>query len=160
MTQSLNNNMGTRHSSIQPSGALIVSNKKISVKEEIIKRKNKTKTGFVLIIAMCCSTVINTVEPEDKQDQQNNEEASSESNITKPAQNFAPKPKKPLNSRPRVRSYGYRFTRVAPLILSVDDLEDLSKQNADEELPSRVTPSPEVNDEPKTDFHSKVGLGI
>ena len=158
MTQSLNNNMGTRHSSIQPSGALIVSNKKISVKEEIIKRKNKTKTGFVLIIAMCCSTVINTVEPEDKQDQQNNEEASSESNITKPAQIFAPKPKKPLNSRPRVRSYGYRFTRVAPLILSVDDLEDLSKQTANEEISNGATPSPEVN-ETKTEFHSKAELG-
>ena len=144
--------MGTRHSSIQPSGAFIVSNKKISVKEEIIKRKNKTKTGVVLIIAMCCSTVINTAESEDKQDRQN-EEASSESNIPKPAQNFAPKPKKPLNSRPRVRSYGYRFTRVSPLILSVDDLEDFSKQNGDEELPS-----PEVN-EPKPDFHSKVEQG-
>ena len=150
ITQSLNNNMGTRHSSIQPSGALIVSNKKISVKEEIIKRKNKTKTGFVLIIAMCCSTVINTVEPEDKQKGQN-EEANSESNVPKSVQNFAPK--KPLNSRPRVRSYGYRFTRVSPLILSVDDLEDFSKQNGDEELPS-----PEVN-EPKPDFHSKVEQG-
>ena len=150
--------MGTRHSSIQQSEALIVSNKKVSVKEEIVKRKNKTKTGFVLIIAMCCSTVINTVEPEDKQDQKTNEEASSESNIPKPAQNFAPKPKKPLNSRPRVRSYGYRFTRVAPLILSVEDLEDLSKQNADEELPSRMTPSLEVN-EAKADFDTKVELG-
>ena len=149
MLPSLSDNMGTRHSSIQPADALIVSHKKISVKEEIIKRKNKTKTGFVLIIAMCCSTVINTVEPEDK----HNEEASSESTITKPAQNFAPKPKKPLNSRPRVRSYGYRFTRVSPLILSVDDLEDFSKQNGDEELPS-----PEVN-EPKPDFHSKVEQG-
>ena len=149
--------MGARHSTIQPSETLIVSNKKVSVKEEIIKRKNKTKTGFVLIIAMCCSTVINTVEPEDKQNRPN-EEACSESNIPKPVQNFAPK--KPLNSRPRVRSYGYRFTRVAPLILSVDDLEDLSKpqQNADEELPSRVTPSPEANG-PKTDFHSKEELG-
>ena len=143
--------MGTRHSSIQPSGALIVSNRKISVKEEIIKRK------FVLIIAMCCSTVINTVESEDKQDRQN-EEASSESNIPKPAQNFAPKPKKPLNSRPRVRSYGYRFTRVAPLILSVEDLEDFSKQTGDEELHRRVAQSPELN-EPKTDFHQSVELG-
>ena len=154
MLPSVSDNMGTRHSSIQPADAdaLIVSHKKISVKDEIIKRKNKTKTGVVLIIAMCCSTVINTVESEDKPDQQN-EEASSESNITKPPQNFAPKPKKPLNSRPRVRSYGYRFTRVSPLILSVDDLEDFSKQNGDEELPS-----PEVN-EPKPDFHSKVEQG-
>ena len=149
--------MGNRQSSIHPTKALIVSNKKISVKDEIIKRKNKTKTGVVLIIAMCCSTVINTVESEDKPDQQN-EEASSESNIPKPPQNFAPKPKKPLNSRPRVRSYGYRFTRVAPLILSVEDLEDLSGQNGDEELPSRVAPSPELN-EPKTDFHPNVELG-
>ena len=153
--------MGARHSTIQPSETLIVSNKKVSVKEEIIKRKNKTKTGFVLIVAMCCSTVINTVEPEDdKQDQQENEEVSSESNIPKPVQNFAPKPKKPLNSRPRVRSYGYRFTRVAPIILSVDDLEDLSQpqQNGDVELPNRATPSPEMKG-PKTDFHSKDGLG-
>ena len=151
--------MGNRHtsSSIHPSNALIVSSKKISVKEEIIKRKNKTKTGVVLIIAMCCSTVINTVESEDKQDRQN-EEASSESNIPKPAQNFAPKPKKPLNSRPRVRSYGYRFTRVAPLILSVEDLEDFSKQTGDEELHRRVAQSPELN-EPKTDFHQSVELG-
>ena len=148
--------MGNRYtsSSIHPSNALLVSNKKISVKEEIIKRKNKTKTGFVLIIAMCCSTVINTVEPEDK----HNEEASSESTITKPAQNFAPKPKKPLNSRPRVRSYGYRFTRVAPIILSVDDLEDLSQpqQNGELEFPNRATPSPEMKG-PKTDFQDGLG---
>ena len=149
--------MGARHSTIQPSETLIVSNKKVSVKEEIIKRKNKTKTGFVLIIAMCCSTVINTVEPEDNQKGQN-EEANSESNIPKSVQSLAPK--KPLNSRARVRSYGYRFTRVAPIILSVDDLEDLSQpqQNGDVELPNRATPSPEMKG-PKTDFHSKDGLG-
>ena len=149
--------MGARHSTIQPSETLIVSNKKVSVKEEIIKRKNKTKTGFVLIVAMCCSTVINTVEPEDNQKGQN-EEANSESNIPKSVQSLAPK--KPLNSRPRVRSYGYRFTRVAPIILSVDDLEDLSQpqQNGDVELPNRATPSPEMKG-PKTDFHSKDGLG-
>ena len=149
--------MGGRHSqsSVQPSDAVIVSNKKISVREEITKRKNKTKTGFVLIIAMCCSTVINTVEPEDKQDGQNDED-SSESSIPKSAQNLAPR--KPLNSRPRVRSYGYRFTRVAPLILSVDDLEDLSKQTANEEISNGATPSPEVN-ETKTEFHPKAELG-
>ena len=149
--------MGARHSSIQPSDALIVSHKKVSVKEEIIKRKNKTKTGFVVIIAMCCSTVINTVEPEDKQNR-SNDETSSESNIPKPVQNFAPK--KPLNSRPRVRSYGYRFTRVAPLILSVDDLDELSKpqQNSEEELPKAATPTPEM-DGLKPDSHSKDELG-
>ena len=53
------------NSSVKPSETVLLRNKEISVREEIIKRKNKTKTGFVLIIAMCCSTVINTIEPEE-----------------------------------------------------------------------------------------------
>ena len=114
--------MGNRSTRIGTSDTVLVSRKNISVREEIIRRKNKTKTGFVLIIAMCCSTVINTIEPEDCESGQN-EERSSEPSV--PTQTLAPR--KPLNSRPRVRSYGYRVTRVAPLILSVDGVEDMAK---------------------------------
>ena len=65
--------MGNKSSRIVPSDAVVVSAKNISVREEIIKRRNKTKTGFVLIIAMCCSTVINTREPEEGQSGPNEE---------------------------------------------------------------------------------------
>ena len=136
------------NSSVKPSETVLLRNKQISVKEEIIKRKNKTKTGFVLIIAMCCSTVINNMEPEEKS--RTNEEIDSEPKIQRTSQNLAPK--KPLNSRPRVRSYGYRFTRVSPLILSVDDLEDFPRPEGtvgdQEELSKiQVIVSPEEQDD-------------
>ena len=84
------------------------------------------------MIAMCCSTVINTVEPEPGTEEVRNKE---EDDWQRPAlsslavtQQVVPPPKKPLTSRPRIRRYGYKFTaKVDPLILSADDLEEISK---------------------------------
>ena len=97
--------------------------------------REKTRTRFVLVIAMCCSTVINTVEPEPgmeeagsiKEDGERQRPALSSLALTH--QKKPPKPpKKPLTSRPRIRRYGYRFTaRVDPLVLSAADLEEISQ---------------------------------
>ena len=102
----------------------IVINERVTLRE-------KTRTRFVLVIAMCCSTVINTVEPEPgaeeagaTEDSERQRPVSSGLAVT---QVIVPPPKKPLNSRPRIRRYGYRFTaKVDPLILSPDDLEEIS----------------------------------
>lgn len=109
----------------EESPARIVINDRVTLKE-------KTRTRFVLVIAMCCSTVINTVEPEPGTEEIRNME---EDDWQRPAlsslaitHQVVPPPKKPLTSRPRIRRYGYKFTaKVDPLILSADDLEEISK---------------------------------
>ena len=101
--------------------------RKIVIHDEI-EVKPKSRTNCVLIIAMCCSTVINTVEPEHQHNDQDIHitNISANTNHVNSSEVVAP-PKKPLNSKPRVRRYGYSFTaRVDPLILSPDDLEELS----------------------------------
>ena len=154
--------MGNRSSSVGPSEALLVSKKKISVREEIINRKNKTKTGFVVIIAMCCTTVINTLEPDMAHSGQH-QEPHCEPYSQKQAQSLPPR--KPLNSRPRVRSYGYRVTRVAPLILAVDGLEDSTnpkeKVSHGEELSKAQLVAPEEKEvnfdsEPKGEIENAI----
>ena len=109
----------------EESPSRIVINDRVTLRE-------KTRTRFVLVIAMCCSTVINTVEPEPGSEEIRNIE---EDERQRPAlsslaitQQIVPPPKKPLTSRPRIRRYGYKFTaKVDPLILSADDLEEISK---------------------------------
>ena len=109
----------------EDSSSRLVINDRVTLRE-------KTRTRFVLVIAMCCSTVINTVEPEPgtedtrsiEEDGERQRPALNSLAVTQP-----PKPpKKPLTSRPRIRRYGYRFTaRVDPLILSAADLEEISQ---------------------------------
>ena len=125
----MGNNKSIRDSNdhdAEESPAQIVINDRVTLRE-------KTRTRFVLVIAMCCSTVINTVEPEPGTEEVRNKE---EDDWQRPAlsslavtQQKPPKPpKKPLTSRPRIRRYGYRFTaRVDPLILSPADLEEISQ---------------------------------
>ena len=124
----MGNNKSIRDSSdhdAEESPAQIVINDRVTLRE-------KTRTRFVLVIAMCCSTVINTVEPEPGTEEVRNKE---EDDWQRPAlsslavtQQVVPPPKKPLTSRPRIRRYGYKFTaKVDPLILSADDLEEISK---------------------------------
>ena len=124
----MGNNKSIRDSNdhdAEESPAQIVINDRVTLRE-------KTRTRFVLVIAMCCSTVINTVEPEPGTEEVRNKE---EDDWQRPAlsslavtQQVVPPPKKPLTSRPRIRRYGYKFTaKVDPLILSADDLEEISK---------------------------------
>ena len=124
----MGNNKSIRDSNdhdAEESPAQIVINDRVTLRE-------KTRTRFVLVIAMCCSTVINTVEPEPGTEEVRNKE---EDDWQRPAlsslaitQQVIPPPKKPLTSRPRIRRYGYKFTaKVDPLILSADDLEEISK---------------------------------
>ena len=96
--------------------------------------REKTRTRFVLVIAMCCSTVINTVEPEPGTEDTGSLEEDGErqrpalSSLALTQQKPPKPPKKPLTSRPRIRRYGYRFTaRVDPLVLSAADLEEISQ---------------------------------
>ena len=107
----------------------IVINDRVTLRE-------KTRTRFVLVIAMCCSTVINTVEPEPGAEEtrsiaEDERQRPAPSSLSA-AQPIIPPPRKPLTSRPRIRRYGYRFTaKVDPLILSADDLEEISKFGQD-----------------------------
>ena len=120
--------MGNRNSvGVQKESEEEENPRKIVIHDEIAL-KQKSRTRCVLIIAMCCSTVINTVEPEHQHNDQDIHitNISANTNHVSSSEVVAP-PKKPLNSKPRVRRYGYSFTaRVDPLILSPDDLEELS----------------------------------
>ena len=91
------------------------SSREIFIHEEVTLTQ-KTKTRFVLIIAMCCSTVINKVEPENSQPQ------NPESNDLKASESleYIAPPKKPLNSKPRVRRYGYRSEKKTGFLVCVE----------------------------------------
>ena len=119
--------------------------REIFLNEEVTLTQ-KTRTRFVLIIAMCCSTVINKVEPEDLPSQLTETNVISNNDSLE----YVPPPKKPLNSKPRVRRYGYRFTaRVDPLVLTPDDLEALSTLGQEinkevEDVPSPIDSPPRI----------------
>ncbi len=125
MTITMGNKNSIKDSS--DSSPRLVINDRVTLRE-------KTRTRFVLVIAMCCSTVINTVEPESGTEDTRSIEEDGErlrpamSSLAVTQQKPPKPPKKPLTSRPRIRRYGYRFTaRVDPLILSAADLEEISQ---------------------------------
>ena len=94
---------------------------------EKVKIRQRTRKRIVFIIALCCSTVVNTVEPENQEPyQRSNSQDYTTPNVT--INHIVVPPKKPLNSKPRVRRYGYGFsTKVTPLVLSADDIEELNE---------------------------------
>ena len=144
--------MGNRASARESDTREIVINDAVTI-------SRRTRTRFVVIIAMCCSTVINKVEPEHRE---NNNEADYSNNEDKNNTETVTPPKKPLNSRPRVRRYGYRFTaKVDPLVLSPADLEELStigkkinsqSYNETEQLDSKVLADVDEDDESEDEF--------
>ena len=94
---------------------------------EKVRVKQRPRKRFVFIIAMCCSTVVNAVEPEetDLETEKKDKPAPTSHLIIN---NIVAPPKKPLNSKPRVRRYGYGFTtKIQPLVLSAEDLEELKE---------------------------------
>ena len=124
---SIKDSSDSRIHDAKDSSPRLVINDRVTLRE-------KTRTRFVLVIAMCCSTVINTVEPESGTEDTRSIEEDGErlrpamSSLAVTQQKPPKPPKKPLTSRPRIRRYGYRFTaRVDPLILSAADLEEISQ---------------------------------
>ena len=84
-----------------------------------VKLSEKTKTKVLMITTLCCSTVVSSSEPVTIKKQQTK---------TKVKQLKVPKapnvnPNRPMNSKARVRRYGYQFAKVSPLIISVEELE-------------------------------------
>lgn len=131
--------------------------RKIVIHDEIAV-KPKSSTKCVLIIAMCCSTVINKVEPEYQHNDQDINITNISANTPHVISNevVAP-PKKPLNSKPRIRRYGYRFTaKIDPLILSADDLQELSivgqEINQTVEIENKDAPFIPEDDEDEYEF--------
>ena len=88
-----------------------------------VKLSDKTKTKVLMITTLCCSTVVSASEPVTIKKPQTK---------TKVKQLKVPKapnvnPNRPMNSKARVRRYGYQFAKVSPLIISVEELELTAK---------------------------------
>ena len=101
--------------SVSPEGADITTN------GNNINLSEKTKTRVLMITTLCCSTVVNTSEPVVVKKVQTKK--------TKVKQLKAPKvanvnPNRPMNSKARVRRYGYQFAKVSPIVLSDEEEEE------------------------------------
>ena len=92
--------------------------------KNIVKLSEKTKTKVIMITALCCSTVVTAPEPEAIR----NISAQTKVKQIKGKKTKVQKvpnvnPNRPMNSKARVRRYGYKFAKVSPIILSVEELE-------------------------------------
>ena len=86
-----------------------------------INLSEKTKTRVLMITTLCCSTIVNTSEPVVVK--------KVPTKKTKVKQLKAPKvanvnPNRPMNSKARVRRYGYQFAKVSPIVISDEEEEE------------------------------------
>ena len=87
----------------------------ISTKNNKIKLSEKTKTKVLMITTLCCSTVVNA-EPitMKKPTTKTKVKQIKAANVN---------PNRPMNSKARVRRYGYQFAKVSPITLSVEEVD-------------------------------------